>query len=210
MSISELPALYLASTSVYRRQLLAKLTPHFTTIKPDVDETALPGEDATTLVSRLALTKAKAVAATLSHGLVIGSDQVAVFKNQIIGKPHTRDNAIAQLSQFNGNSVTFLTGLALVNVQSGQCQVIVEPFTVCFRQLTQLEIAIYVDREQPFDCAGSFKSEGLGISLFSAMQGNDPNSLIGLPLIKLLQLLNNEGVNLLTLKYEPAKPVNCQ
>lgn len=193
-----LPALYLASTSAYRRQLLAKLTPHFTAIKPNIDETPLPAEDAYTLVSRLARAKAQAVAASLSDGLVIGSDQVAVFNGQIIGKPHTRQNAIAQLSQFNGQSVTFLTGLALVNAASGHCQLIVEPYTVFFRTLSQPEIIAYVEREQPLDCAGSFKSEGLGISLFSALQGDDPNSLIGLPLIRLLQLLRNEGVNLLT------------
>ncbi|WP_372625164.1 nucleoside triphosphate pyrophosphatase [Arsukibacterium sp.] len=198
MNHSALPALYLASTSVYRQQLLTKLTPHFTAVKPQTDETPLPDEDATALVRRLARAKAQAVAATLSEGLVIGSDQVAVFNGQIIGKPHTVANAIAQLSQFSGHSVTFLTGLALINAATGQCQLVVEPFAVCFRTLSQQEIVAYVEREQPLDCAGSFKSEGLGISLFSALRGDDPNSLIGLPLIKLLQLLRNEGVNLLT------------
>ena len=198
MNHSALPALYLASTSVYRQQLLTKLTPHFTAVKPQTDETPLPDEDATALVRRLAREKAQAVAAALSEGLVIGSDQVAVFNGQIIGKPHTVANAIAQLSQFSGHSVTFLTGLALLNAATGQCQLVVEPFTVCFRTLSQQEIVSYVQREQPLDCAGSFKSEGLGISLFSALRGDDPNSLIGLPLIKLLQLLRNEGVNLLT------------
>ncbi|KKO44230.1 septum formation inhibitor Maf [Arsukibacterium ikkense] len=198
MAKCSLPALYLASTSPYRQQLLAKLTPHFTAIKPEVDETALPDEAATALVSRLAITKAHAVAASLTEGLVIGADQVALFNGQIIGKPHTRQNAIAQLSQFSGHSVTFLTGLALINAATSHCQCVVEPFTVCFRSLTSAEIIAYVEREQPLDCAGSFKSEGLGISLFSALQGDDPNSLIGLPLIKLLQLLRNEGVNLLT------------
>ncbi|MAD76118.1 MAG: septum formation inhibitor Maf [Rheinheimera sp.] len=201
MNHSALPALYLASTSVYRRQLLTKLTPHFTAVKPQTDETPLPDEDATALVRRLARAKAQAVAATLSEGLVIGSDQVAVFNGQIIGKPHTVDNAIAQLSQFSGHSVTFLTGLALLNAATGKCQLVVEPFAVCFRTLSQQEIVSYVEREQPLDCAGSFKSEGLGISLFSALRGEDPNSLIGLPLIKLLQLLRNEGVNLLTAGY---------
>ncbi|HAW93675.1 MULTISPECIES: Maf family protein [unclassified Arsukibacterium] len=201
MNQSALPALYLASTSVYRRQLLAKLTPHFTAVKPETDETPFSGEDATALVRRLARAKAQAVANTLSEGLVIGSDQVAVFNGQIIGKPHTVDNAIAQLSQFSGHSVTFLTGLALINATTAQCQLIVEPFTVSFRILNEQEIAAYVAREQPLDCAGSFKSEGLGISLFSALRGDDPNSLIGLPLIKLLQLLRNEGVDLLTAGY---------
>lgn len=191
------PPLYLASTSVYRQGLLQKLTSNFTAIRPDADETALPGETAAALVQRLAEAKARAVAATLSNGLVIGSDQVAVFNNEIIGKPHTIANAEAQLSAFSGQAVTFLTGLTLLNVASGNTQTLVEPFTVHFRKLTQAEISAYIAREQPLDCAGSFKSEGLGISLFDKLKGEDPNSLIGLPLIKLLALLRNEGVNLL-------------
>lgn len=191
------PPLYLASTSVYRQGLLQKLTSNFTAIRPDADETALPGETAAALVQRLAEAKARAVAATLSNGLVIGSDQVAVFNNEIIGKPHTIANAEAQLSAFSGQAVTFLTGLTLLNVASGNTQTLVEPFTVHFRKLTQAEISAYIAREQPLDCAGSFKSEGLGISLFDKLEGEDPNSLIGLPLIKLFALLRNEGVNLL-------------
>lgn len=191
------PPLYLASTSVYRQGLLQKLTSNFTAIRPDADETALPGETATALVQRLAEAKARSVAATLSSGLVIGSDQVAVFNNEIIGKPHTIANAEAQLSAFSGQAVTFLTGLTLLNVASGNTQTLVEPFTVHFRKLTRAEISAYIAREQPLDCAGSFKSEGLGISLFDKLEGEDPNSLIGLPLIKLLALLRNEGVNLL-------------
>ena len=198
MAQTSLPPLYLASTSPYRRQLLAKLTPNFIAVKPEIDETPKPAEDASTLVQRLSRAKAQAVAATLNEGLIIGSDQAAVFNGQIIGKPHTRDNAIAQLTQFSGHNVTFLTGLALLNAATGNCQLTVEPFTVCFRHLTAAEIIAYVEREQPLDCAGSFKSEGLGISLFSALRGDDPNSLIGLPLIKLLHLLRNEGINLLT------------
>tara|TARA_R110002126_G_scaffold150368_1_gene296558 strand:+ start:3415 stop:4020 length:606 start_codon:yes stop_codon:yes gene_type:complete len=198
MPYPNLPPLYLASTSAYRRQLLAKLTPHFRAISPQVDEAALPAEQPEALVSRLAVAKAQAVAATLTDGLVIGSDQVAVFDGQIIGKPHTVDNAIAQLSQFSGNTVTFLTGLALINVATASCQQVVEPFIVEFRDLSQAEILAYIDREKPLDCAGSFKSEGLGISLFHALKGDDPNSLIGLPLIRLHELLRNEGVNLLT------------
>ncbi|MEH8020882.1 MULTISPECIES: Maf family protein [Rheinheimera] len=192
-----IPSLYLASTSVYRQQLLAKLTPRFTMIKPEVDETPLPNETATELVSRLAIAKAQAVAGNLSEGLVIGSDQVALFNNHIIGKPHTSANAYQQLSDFSGQSVTFLTGLALVNAQTRHIQVITDPFTVHFRQLSAAEITAYIEKEQPLDCAGSFKSEGLGISLFSKLSGDDPNSLVGLPLIRLNQLLLNEGVNLL-------------
>lgn len=197
MSEPALPALYLASTSSYRRQLLNKLTTEFHTAKPQVDETPLANETAEQLVRRLALAKARAVAAGLSSGLVIGSDQVAVFNQHIIGKPHTAENALAQLRRFSGNSVTFVTGLALVNAQSGNIQLCVEPFSVSFRTLTDAEITAYIAKEQPLDCAGSFKSEGLGISLFSKLSGDDPNSLIGLPLIRLNQMLLNEGVNVL-------------
>lgn len=197
MSDATLPALYLASTSVYRQQLLSKLTSQFQAIKPQVDETPLAGESATQLVSRLALAKAQAVAADLHSGLVIGSDQVAVFDNTIIGKPHTVANACAQLTRFSGQRVTFLTGLALINAHSGNRQLVVEPFYVQFRSLSAAEISAYVEKEQPLDCAGSFKSEGLGISLFSKLSGDDPNSLIGLPLIRLNQMLLNEGVNVL-------------
>lgn len=194
---SHFPPLYLASTSVYRRELLTKLTADFTAVKPLVDETPLPEETAMQLVKRLAMAKAMAVAVTLDEGLVIGSDQVAVFNNKIIGKPHNATKAKSQLKGFSGQTVTFLTGLALVNAKSGKSQLVVEPFEVVFRELTEAEIDGYIAKEQPFDCAGSFKSEGLGISLFSQLRGDDPNSLIGLPLIRLNQMLLNENVNLL-------------
>ena len=197
MSQQPVTALYLASTSRYRQQLLAKLTDKFSCMKPDVDETPLPGENAEALVKRLALAKAQAVASTLATGLVIGSDQVAVFNNAIIGKPHTFNKACEQLRLFSGQKVTFLTGLAVINITSGQQQLVVEPFTVHFRSLSDAEITAYIHKEQPLDCAGSFKSEGLGISLFSRLEGDDPNSLIGLPLIRLNQMLINEGINLL-------------
>ena len=191
------PLLYLASTSVYRQQLLSKLTTAFTAVKPEVDETPLPAETASQLVHRLALAKVNSIASTLQCGLVIGSDQVAVFANEIIGKPHTTESAVKQLTRFSGNTVTFLTGLALVNADTGRAQVVVEPFDVTFRHLSAAEIDAYIAKEQPLDCAGSFKSEGLGITLFSSLNGNDPNSLIGLPLIRLNALLLNEGVNVL-------------
>lgn len=197
MSQHAKPPLYLASTSPYRRALLQKLTSQFQSVRPETDETALPGETAVALVQRLAEAKARAVAANLTTGLVIGSDQVAVFNNQIIGKPYTVAKAHAQLSTFSGQAVTFLTGLSVINAASGAVQTVLEPFTVHFRPLTQAEISAYIAREQPLDCAGSFKSEGLGISLFSKLEGEDPNSLIGLPLIKLLALLRNEGLDLL-------------
>jgi len=189
--------LWLASTSVYRKALLEKLTPNFQTAKPAVDETALPGETAYELVERLAIAKAQAVAANLTEGLVIGSDQVALFGNKILGKPHTVDNAFNQLTSFSGHKVTFLTGLAVVNAGSGQVEHCVEAFYVHFRQLTAQDIHTYISREQPLNCAGSFKSEGLGITLFEKLEGDDPNSLIGLPLIKLHQLLKQQGRDLL-------------
>ena len=189
--------LWLASTSVYRKALLEKLTPNFQTAKPEVDETALPGETAAALVERLAIAKAKAVAGKLKNGLVIGSDQVALFGDEILGKPHTADNAFLQLRLFSGQKVTFLTGLAVVDAATGQVSHCVEPFYVHFRQLTDDDIHTYIKREQPLNCAGSFKSEGLGITLFSKLEGDDPNSLIGLPLIQLHKLLKQQGRDLL-------------
>lgn len=189
--------LWLASTSIYRKALLEKLTPDFQTAKPEVDETALPGETATALVERLAIAKAKAVADKLEEGLVIGSDQVALFDGDILGKPHTADNAFLQLKRFSGHKVTFLTGLAVVDAATGNISHCVEPFYVHFRHLTDDDINTYIKREQPLNCAGSFKSEGLGITLFSKLEGDDPNSLIGLPLIKLHQLLKQQGRDLL-------------
>ncbi|RVU40914.1 septum formation inhibitor Maf [Rheinheimera riviphila] len=189
--------LWLASTSVYRKALLEKLTPNFETAKPEVDETALPGESAQQLVERLAIAKAQAVAASVTDGLVIGSDQVAMFEGDILGKPHTADNAFIQLRRFSGHKVTFLTGLAVVNAKSGAVVHCVDTFHVHFRQLSDLDIQTYISREQPLNCAGSFKSEGLGITLFEKLEGDDPNSLIGLPLIKLHQLLKQQGRDLL-------------
>jgi len=189
--------LYLASTSVYRKALLEKLTTNFHTAKPDVDETPLSGETPEQLVLRLAEAKARAIAANLTEGLVIGSDQVAVFAGKILGKPHTVDNAFAQLASFSGHAVTFLTGLAVVDAKNQQAKVCLEPFVVHFRHLTEVEIHNYIAREQPLNCAGSFKSEGLGITLFEKLEGNDPNSLIGLPLIKLHAMLKEFGADLL-------------
>lgn len=192
--------LYLASTSVYRKALLEKLTTEFATIKPEVDETALPGESPEQLVLRLASAKAKAAAKQLADtaALVIGSDQVAVHGGRILGKPHTADNAFAQLKSFSGQSVTFLTGLSVLDTTTGEQQTILEPFIVEFRKLTDDEIVHYIQREQPLNCAGSFKSEGLGITLFAKLSGDDPNSLIGLPLIRLHAMLKNFGLDLLT------------
>ncbi|MCL1140434.1 Maf family protein [Shewanella pneumatophori] len=184
----------LASTSPFRQQLLKKLQLPFTCCSPEVDETALDNESPTQLVLRLANSKAAAGLEQHPESLVIGSDQVAVIDGKIIGKPLNRETAIKQLTAASGKAITFYTGLALHNGATGQQDDIVEPFVVHFRTLTNKQICNYVDMEQPFYCAGSFKSEGLGIALFEKLEGKDPNTLIGLPLISLIDLLNSQGV----------------
>ena len=169
----------------------------FSTFSPDVDETPHPKETPHELVARLSELKARAADQHFNQGLVIGSDQVAVFDGQILGKPHNKENAIKQLSLFSGNTVTFLTGLCVYDIQSKQTKTLVEPFNVTFKTLTKAHITAYCDAEQPYNCAGSFKSEGLGICLFEKLSGDDPNSLIGLPLIKLSQLLAEFGLDVL-------------
>ncbi|MFU8838255.1 MAG: Maf family protein [Thiohalomonadaceae bacterium] len=184
----------LASTSPFRRELLNKLGLAYETDAPDIDESALPGEMPEQLVARLAEQKARAVATRHPDSLIIGSDQVAVNGDQILGKPGTHDKAVAQLLAASGKGVRFLTGLCLYNSTSGKAQVCVEPFEVVFRQLSMEQIENYLQAEQPYNCAGSFKSEGLGIALFERLLGEDPNSLIGLPLIRLIRMLEQEGM----------------
>lgn len=192
-----MPALLLASSSPYRRELLDRLQLPFTWQSPSIDETRREGEAAIDLVRRLAEEKARALAGQYTEHLIIGSDQVAVLDDgQILGKPHDLQRAQKQLRAASGSSVTFLTGLALLNSQSGHCQVDCIPFTVHFRSLSDAQIARYLEREQPFDCAGSFKSEGLGISLFRSTEGEDSTSLVGLPLIRLVDMLINEGIDI--------------
>jgi len=188
--------LVLASTSPYRRELLQRLYLSFDTAAPDIDETRLDGESPQQLVERLARAKAEAVALQHPQALIIGSDQVACIDEQILGKPGNRENAIAQLQMASGKTVTFYTGLCLLNAARGAAQTRCEPFKVHFRPLDRAQIERYVDREQPFGCAGSFKSEGLGISLFTRLEGDDPNALIGLPLIRLIAMLEVEGIAL--------------
>lgn len=197
--MSDQQPLLLASSSVYRKSLLAKLGFSFATCSPDIDETPLRGEDAQTLVRRLAEQKAQAVRARYPQHLIIASDQVAVLGSQILGKPGNDDIAVEQLQACSGKVVTFFTSLCVLDARSGHSSVLVEPFEVGFRPLTEAEIRAYIKKEQPLDCAGSFKSEGLGISLFDYMRGDDPNSLIGLPLIQLLKVLReHHRVNPLT------------
>ncbi len=190
-------SLVLASTSEYRRALLGKLGLDFEAAAPNCDETPLAREQPIELVKRLAETKAQSLAAEFDSHLIIGSDQVCVIDGQIIGKPITKDKAVEQLMAQQGKSITFYTGLALHNSKSGKTQSLVEPFVVHFRELTREQVEAYVDKEQPLYCAGSFKSEGLGISLFERLEGKDPNTLVGLPLISLVALLENEGVKVL-------------
>lgn len=189
--------LILASTSVYRQSLLQKLGLPFECCNPDIDETAHIDESAHALVLRLAKAKAVAGAEQLTDGLIIGSDQVAVIDGKIIGKPHDFDNAVAQLTQASGKAITFYTGLALYNAATGVMSAEVEPFTVYFRHLTHAQIVAYVEKEEPYYCAGSFKSEGLGIALFTQLEGRDPNTLVGLPLILLTEMLLIQGVDVL-------------
>ncbi len=189
--------LILASSSPFRAELLAKLGLPFDAMSPDINEQVLPNENATQLVQRLSEQKAQAIAKHYSDALIIGSDQVAVLDGGILGKPRTHDNAVKQLQSASGKTVLFLTGLALFNSKTNEMQSLVEPFEVCFKPLTDKQIEFYLQQEQPYQCAGSFKSEGLGISLFSKLKGDDPNSLIGLPLIRLIEQLHHQGIDVL-------------
>ncbi|OZY58061.1 septum formation inhibitor Maf [Pseudomonas lundensis] len=188
--------LLLASSSVYRRQLLDRLRLPYTCSSPDIDEAHRPEESATELVRRLSLQKAQALASSHPEHLIIGSDQVAVLNGKIIGKPHTFDNARQQLLNASGASVSFLTGLTLLNSQTGNYQTDCVPFTVHMRSLSTQQIERYLRAEQPYDCAGSFKAEGLGVSLFQRTEGDDATSLVGLPLISLVNMLINEGISI--------------
>lgn len=188
-------AIVLASSSPARKNLLAKLQLPFIAAAPDIDETPRENETATALVQRLAEAKAQALAIAYPQHLIIGSDQVCVMEGHIVGKPYTAENAVAQLLAARGKRITFYTGLALLNSTTGACQTCCETFSVDFRPLTEQEIRNYVQKEQPLQCAGSFKSEGLGITLFEQLNGKDPNTLVGLPLITLCEMLRHEGCN---------------
>lgn len=184
--------LVLASSSPFRKAILDKLNVPYLTHSPDIDESALPDETPQELVSRLARQKAKAVAQHYPDALIIGSDQVAVLDNKIIGKPLSHEQATKQLKQASGRKVTFLTGLNLYNTQTDHSQTEAIPFDVYFRHLSESMIESYLCAERPYNCAGSFKSEGLGIALFERLHGDDPNTLIGLPLIQLIRMLETE------------------
>lgn len=189
--------LVLASTSIFRSQLLERLGLPFVTAAPDIDESRLPDESPEALVQRLALQKAEAVASSYPNALIIGSDQVACLDELVLGKPGSHEKAREQLGRCSGRVVRFLTGLCLLDAATGRHQLCCEPFSVHFRNLSQEQIEAYLQREQPYNCAGSFKSEGLGIALFSRLEGDDPNSLVGLPLIRLIAMLEHYGLEVL-------------
>lgn len=189
--------LVLASTSPYRRELLARLGLAFEVANPQTDETPHPSEAPEETARRLSEAKARAVADAFPGALIIGSDQVAVMDGRVFGKPGTHARAVEQLEQLAGKTVNFYTGLCLYNAATGHTQVRGVPTLVTFRALSRREIENYVAREQPYNCAGSAKSEGLGIALLSALEGSDPNALVGLPLIALCDMLRAEGVDIL-------------
>ncbi len=187
------PPLVLASTSIYRKALLERFGLPFVTDRPEVDETPLPGEHPPQTAERLARAKAEAVAGRHPDALIIGSDQVAHIGDEVFGKPGTEARAIAQLTRMSGETVVFHTALCLFNARTGMAQLEAVPTEVRFRTLSREEIERYVATERPLDCAGSAKSEGLGITLLEALRGDDPNALVGLPLIALARMLRIEG-----------------
>ena len=191
-------SLILGSTSAYRRELLERLRIPFTVESPHVDETPLPGEAPEKLAQRLALAKARAVAQRHPGSVVIGSDQVADLDGQPLGKPGTHARAVAQLQQMRGKTVVFQTAVAVVCIDTGFVQQALAPVKVKFRALTDAEIEVYLLAEQPYDCAGSAKSEGLGIALLERIDNDDPTALVGLPLIRTSAMLRAAGIPLLT------------
>lgn len=195
---TNIPTIVLASSSPYRQQLLRTLGLDFTAISPDVDETQYKGESPEALVKRLAETKARAISDKFPKALIIGSDQVAVLDNKIMGKPGNHAVAKEQLKAASGMRMNFLTSLCLLNTITDHVQLDIVPFSVQFRRLDDAQIESYLQKEQPYNCAGSFKSEGLGIALFDSLNGEDPNALIGLPLIRLVDMLKKEGLDILS------------
>ncbi len=195
MSSHPLPLL-LASSSPARRELLGRLGLPFRHESPDIDESPRSGESVDALASRLSEAKARALASRYPDHLIIGSDQTLSLDEQILGKPGNHAKAVIQLQRLSGRTVTFHTGLCLLNTGSGRCQLTVETYTVSFRTLTEAAIERYLQTEQPYGCAGSFMAEGLGISLFREFSGRDPNALIGLPLMALVDMLLAEGLRI--------------
>lgn len=191
------PPLILASTSTYRRELLSRLRLPFDVVPPDVDETSMPGERPQQLACRLAMAKARAVAARFPNAVVIGSDQVADLDGHALGKPLVHAVAVEQLRRMRGQEVLFHTAVAVVCQHSKFAQMDLAQIKVRFRALLDTEIEDYLRAEEPYDCAGSAKSEGLGIALLEAIDNDDPTALIGLPLIRTCRMLRAAGVRLL-------------
>lgn len=189
--------LILASTSPYRRELLSRLGLPFSVENPLTDETPIVGESPENMALRLSEAKARAIAEKFPDALIIGSDQVATVNTKIYGKPGNHENAKRQLQELSGKTVNFFTGICLFNARTGHADVRGVPTLVTFRQLNGEEIENYLRREPAYNCAGSAKSEGLGIALLSSMIGEDPNALVGLPLIALCDMLRQQGVSIL-------------
>lgn len=187
----------LGSTSPFRKALLERLCIDFVCDSPDIDETPLDNEAVEDMVIRLSIEKAQAISARHPDSLIIGSDQSAMLNGEKLSKPGSFDNAFKQLTRASGQKITFQTGLCLLNTRTGNVQSSCIPYTVVFKNLTPGMIENYLRKEEPYNCAGSFKSEGLGIALFERFEGDDPNALIGLPLIQLVNFLNNEGFSIL-------------
>ena len=187
----------LGSTSPFRKALLERLCLDFICDAPNIDETPLDNETVEEMVERLAIAKAQAISGNHTNALIIGSDQSAILEGKKLSKPGNFENAFKQLTRASGQKITFQTGLCLLNTKTGNIQSACIPYTVVFKQLTASMIEHYLHKEEPYNCAGSFKSEGLGIALFERFEGDDPNALIGLPLIQLVNFLDNEGFSIL-------------
>jgi septum formation protein len=189
--------LVLASTSPYRKELLARLGVDFTTAAPNVDETPLQGETADATSLRLAIAKARVLADQFPDSLIIGSDQVALLNGAQLGKPGTHERAVAQLQAMRGQTLVFHTALCLYNTATGSTQTAIDETRVVMRDYTDEQIETYLQREKPYNCAGSAKTEGLGIVMIARIENSDPAAIIGLPLIELVTMLNNEGFAIL-------------
>ncbi len=188
------PEIILASSSPFRKSLLQRLHLDFECYSPDIDESHYPGEKAEAYVCRLAQQKAEAAGKQFPQAVVIGSDQCAIINGEILGKPGSHENALRQLRNAQGKTVVFHTGVCVLSEGNGFCEVDDIPYEVDFRHLKDSQLEHYLQVEQPYQCAGSFKSEGYGVCLFDQMRGDDPTALIGLPLIRLVQMLENAGV----------------
>lgn len=187
----------LGSSSPYRKILLQKLQLEFETCSPDIDEIQNADETPEQLVRRLSITKAEAVSVSFPDAMIISSDQVAVYDNKVIGKPGNHQNAVLQLRAFSGQSIQFITGLCLYNTQTRDYQYHQDSTLVRFRKLTDSQINDYLVKDQPYQCAGSFRSEGLGCALFKSIETSDPDALIGLPILKLVEMLAIQGIEVI-------------